>query len=502
MNLSAFVHLGVLTAGVLLTACGGDANNAAETDPVVTGETRPHDTRTFTVAALGSTAVYPDYAAGPGGQPSFTAVTGFEDSSRWAGELNGSAYRIEVPATWNGELVMYTHGYRGTGSAVRVDNPSIRRHLLQLGYAWAASSYSKNYYDVRAGIEDTNALALAFNSIAAAKGRTLAAPTKTFIIGHSMGGHIAAAAVEAETLAQANNKVAYAGAVPMCGVTGDLALFDTFAAMQITAQAVAGFASSPLPNPGWSSVAPQVNAALWSSMPSTASPTAPFTPTALGENYVSILKNLTGGERPLFRLGLTTPGSSFGSSYGVFGGNGTVTGILNKWATDTTRFTYTIDGNPTASAAINASAQRVTAEPLSNARRPDGLRWVPKVNGDVRVPVVAIHTLGDLFVPFSMMQTYRQRAEAKGRGNLLVTRAIRGISHCDFTEAEQNEAFDAMVQWVQSGVKPAGDDIVTPSVVAAPTFGCTFTRGPVAGTDSAFIVGLRSQITASGATCP
>ncbi|MBL0726104.1 alpha/beta hydrolase [Piscinibacter sp. HJYY11] len=504
MRVPFVLSLRVLVPALLLTACGGGgaSSSAGESEPVVSGETRPQDARSFTVAALDSTAVYPDYQPGSGGVPSFTAVPGFEGSSRWGGELNGAAYRIEVPSNWNGELVMYTHGYHGTGAVLTVETPSIRHHLLQLGYAWAASSYSRNYYDVRAGIEDTNALALAFNSIAAAKGRALATPSKIFIIGHSMGGHIAAAAVEAETVAQARHRVVYAGAVPMCGVTGDMALWDTFAAMQIGAQAVAGFASRPLPNPNWSSISPQVNAALWSSFPSPATPTASATPTVLGEHYVSILKHLTGGERPLFRLGLAAPGSSLALAFGVFGDDGTIGGILNKWGTDTTRFSYTVEGNPAVSAAISGRVQRVSAEPQANARRSDGLRWMPRVNGEVQAPVVAIHTLGDLTVPFSMMQIYRQRADAKGNGDRLVTRAIRGIHHCDFTVAEQNEAFDAMVQWVRTGVKPSGDDVVTPSVVAAPHFGCTFSRAPVAGVDADSTIALRGLVTASGATCP
>lgn len=94
----------------------------------------------------------------------------------------------------------------------------------------------------------------------------------------------------------------------MCGVTGDEELFDTFAAMQMSAPAVAGVPASPLS--GWSSVATQVNGALWSSFPSTVSPTAVPTPTTLGANYVSIANNLTGGERPLFMLGLQRGGSS------------------------------------------------------------------------------------------------------------------------------------------------------------------------------------------------
>jgi hypothetical protein len=93
-------------------------------------------------------------------------VTAMSTTSRWAGVLNGAAYQVEVPANWNGKLVMYAHGYAGAGLELAVGAPSIRRYLIQNGYAWAASSYSKNNYDVRAGVEDTNALALEFTKIA------------------------------------------------------------------------------------------------------------------------------------------------------------------------------------------------------------------------------------------------------------------------------------------------------------------------------------------------
>lgn len=74
----------------------------------------------------------------------------------------------------------------------------MRRYLLEKGYAWAATSYAKNYYDVSAGVEDTDALALNFSAIAAANNRTLARPSKIFITGVSMGGHVTAAAIDAE----------------------------------------------------------------------------------------------------------------------------------------------------------------------------------------------------------------------------------------------------------------------------------------------------------------
>ena len=51
-------------------------------------------------------------------------------SSRWAGVLKGAAYMVEVPANWNGKLVMFAHGYAGIGPALSVAPPGIRRNLI------------------------------------------------------------------------------------------------------------------------------------------------------------------------------------------------------------------------------------------------------------------------------------------------------------------------------------------------------------------------------------
>ena len=99
----------------------------------------------------------------------------------------------------------------------------------------------------------------------------------------------------------------------------------------------------------------------------------------------------------------------------------------------------------------------------------------PGINGEFSVPVVSLHTLGDLFVPFKMEQVYATRAKAKGNDKWLVQRAIRDVGHCAFTAAEAAAAFDAMVKWEAGGPKPAGDDVLTPSVVADPKYGCAFT---------------------------
>lgn len=411
------------------------------------GDTREHDSRTYTpfVAPL---APLPGFA-----------------SEIFTGVLKGSAYQLEVPQNWNGMLVMYAHGFRGEGPTLFANAPAaLRPWLLANGYAWAASSYSANSYDVRAGVEDTNALALAFGEIT---GR--AEPTKYYITGHSMGGHVAAAAVEAETLATANNRVRYAGAVPMCGVTGDTYQFEYLMNYTFAAQHLAGLGPTGYPPTDYQAKLPQIIGTLWTSYPTQPNP--------LGLKLENITRDLTGGDRPYFAEGFRTTLQN--TVLGTGGGDGRINGILAKPLTGNQGVRYNVDGQPGQSAEerrFNQTILRVIGHPPANGLRDDGLRWIPVINGEFEVPVVSIHTLGDLFVPFKHMQIHRERAEAKGNGELLVQRAVRAPSHCDFSVQEQVSAFAAMIDWEQNGNKPMGDDVLDAQLVANPDYGCTFTN--------------------------
>ncbi len=465
---------GAAAIGIALAGCGGG-------DGPVPEPLRPQDARVFT----------PLQANLP-----FDALAGAPESQRWWGVHEGAGYRIEVPAQWNGKLVMYAHGYAGTGPDLTVSNPAIRRHLLEQGYAWAASSYTKNYYDVRAGVEDTNALALAFTDIAAKNGRAIAAPSRTYIVGVSLGGHVAAAAVDEENIQAARHKVRYHGAVPMCGVLGDTELYDFFAAYQTVAMQLAGMPATTWPTSNWSTIEPAVKGALFTTYPSAT--------TAQGDKLKQVVKNLTGGERPMFDVGFAGPYTS--TVWGTFGRDGKMQGVLNEDVVSTERFVYQLDNNPALSAdeqAFNASIYRVKATPEANRPRTDGLRWVPKTNARISVPVVTIHTLGDMYVPFSMEQIYKRRADTLGTSKWLVQRAIRGVGHCDFSIAEQTAAFDAMALWEQKGVKPAGDEVLDPAVVASPTYGCRFTDNTMTVDEPASSATAKTRATLSAAyPCP
>ena len=455
-------------SALLLGACGGGGS-----DPVPE-ETRAQDSRTsFAV----STASLP-----------FAALDGTTaDTDRWSGINAGAGYRVEVPKNWNGMLVMYAHGYAGEGNALTVSNPAFRRYLIENGYAWAASSYTKNFYDVRVGVEDTNALANAFVAIAAANGRVLSAPARTYLTGVSMGGHVVAAAIEDEAQQTAVNKRSYQGALPMCAVLGDLSLYNYFGAYQLAAQKLAGVPATTVPTTDWATLAPRVRDALFTSQTSFSSVTPQ------GQKLKDIVMNLTGGPRPIFDQGFANAALQ-NTVWGTFGRDGTINGILNKQGIDTTGTVYRFNAGAAEVADFNATIAKWVPAADANRLRTDGLRWVPRVNGQFRIPVVTLHTLGDMYVPFHMEQVYRDRVEANGNGQWLVQRAVRAPSHCDFTVAEQSEAFKAMADWVEKGTKPAGDDVKTPASRANARYGCTLTRNAGGRDDSAATVATRAAL--------
>jgi fermentation-respiration switch protein FrsA (DUF1100 family) len=380
----------------------------------------------------------------------FDALPGTTTARYW-GVNGGAGYRIEVPANWNGDLVLYAHGFRGTGLELTITNPRLRQWLVTHGYAWAASSYSTNGYDVKQGVKDTHGLGELFNGL-------VGNPTRTYITGHSMGGHITGVAIE-------QYPSAYVGALPMCGVMGDNELFDYYLDFNLVAEALAGVqAEFPFPTNYQSAVVPVVKAEL--------GPAYPAVLNAQGLKLFGVTQNISGGPRPAFATSfvvwgnfLFTVGTTGTGDIGVAPGN----------VQDNSTTVYQIDSDPALSPdeiVLNATVLRVTQDP--QGRHPNGLANIPPILANFRIPVLSIHTIGDLFVPLSMEQIYALRAADQGTSSLLVQRAIRDHNHCGFAVPEEEAAFAALVNWVTNGVKPTGDDILTPAVVADPKFGCKF----------------------------
>ncbi|MCG8590829.1 MAG: alpha/beta hydrolase [Proteobacteria bacterium] len=413
----------------------------------------------------------------------FDALEDFPAQRDW-GVLGGAGFRVEIPENWNGDLVMYAHGFRGAtdvdtaaGRACRaeltVSNPPLRPYLLANGYAWAASSYRRNCYDVRAGVNDTNRLVRKFS-------RLYGKPNRVFITGQSMGGHITGAAMEQSL---ASRGVDYAGAVPMCGVMGDIALFDYFLDyIQVARQLTLGASAFPAPADFLVSELPLIIEGLSGPLYDPgAGVQYPFVRSEAGDQLKAVLENISGGPRPVFEEGFNFWESFFFLFTLNAGGDGTIANVVDRVLVDNTDAIYQFDQDPAltpAEAMLNADVTRVARDPVANSKRGEGgLKPVPVLEGKIRAPVVSLHTLGDLFVPFVMEQEYARDVAAAGNSDLLVSRATRDVNHCGSNLLEQSEAFQAMVDWVDTGVKPAGDDVLDPAAVADPAFGCQFTRG-------------------------
>jgi hypothetical protein len=228
--------------------------------------------------------------------------------------------------------------------------------------------------------------------------------------------------------------------------------------------------------------------ALWTSYPDAT--------TARGDKLKAVVMNLSGGRRPIFEEGFKVKPLQ-DAIWSTFEQDGTVSGILTRPVADTTGIIYQLDDDRELSneeIELNRSILRIAPDPDANRLRSDGLRWIPKVNGRFDVPVVTLHTLGDIYVPFRMEQVYRRRAIAQGSDKWLVQRAIRAPGHCDFSIAEQVAAFKAMTEWEQYGRKPAGDDVMTPAVLAQASYGCKFTINTPSSGDLPYLASVRAAL--------
>ena len=451
--------------------------------------------------------VFPIGDSGP-----FDPIPGLTAELKEGVDNKGAVYRYEVPVNWNGDLVMYAHGFRGciadeaTGALVplTVDNPPLREYFLARGYAWAASSYAKNCYDVKDGVESTNRLARIFK-------REVGRPDKTLITGFSMGGHITGAAIEmfpnyecpegrrgrlcrrfVRLLGKLSGGIKYDGAAPLCGVMGDTELFNYFGDFSYGAEALAAEINPlvqsqfPAPDTYAQTTLPLTIATLFANngagFPSELTPQ--------GERLKDLLRVISGGDRPIFDQGFA-PFQALLFSFA--GSDGTVDGVLSGNVFDNTHRVYQLDGDPainSAEAALNEFVLRIARDRRVNPYRFLRLQRVPEITGRISIPVLSVHTLGDLFVPFKMQQIYAREAQHHGRSDLLVQRATRAVGHCEFSPQELIETFEDLVLWVEADVKPAGDDVLDPATVANPAYGCRYTRGSTGQTPDILRTGL------------
>jgi pimeloyl-ACP methyl ester carboxylesterase len=364
------------------------------------------------------------------GDATFEALPG---AKAFFGKYDGGLYRIEIPETWNGELVLFAHGFvpnaGPNGSTLRVGNHRFRDHLVKEGFAWAASSYKCNGYVPGQALVDTMALSDVFKQ--SNGGRP---PARTYLTGESMGGHVT-------LLGMQEFPTAFDGALAMCPAGPEL--FDFFAAVSAAAEVVTGIQ--------FHADTAQQDAAKMVELLG-----KPPDYTEKGRQLASVEIQISGGPRPFALEGLASRfvGNMSTSQAALVGST-----TPSNRAIDTAHITYRIaDGLGLTAETLNARARRKTGD--AEIRNPSGpYEEVVPFDGKIARPLITMHGTGDLYVPIFLEQTLKHAVAAAGADRLLVQRIYRIGAHCQFSQPEMIKAFDDLVTWVRKGTRPEGDEV-------------------------------------------
>ena len=334
------------------------------------------------------------------------------------GELNGAAYRIDMPENWNGSLVMYCHGYAGSPLKFSANAPNaLLKAFLDKGYAVAQSGYSAGGWAIEEGIRDTEALRKHFVE-------KYGKPKETYITGHSMGGFLTMMAMET----QAQN---YDAGLPLCGPLAApnwfiernafdaLVLFSYFFPGVVgDLDKLAGTNERELASKMQAAVAGNAEAGealrRWAGLKTVAElPRA----TAFGYNVVAELIKRSGG----------LPFDNRDTVYEGLGNDNAVNDGVKRYAADAKAVEY--------------------------------LRRFYTPSGKITKPMLAIHTTYDPIVPPRVPNMYTTLVEQAGTQNLFVQNYVKHDGHCTITTDEVMRGFDRLREWKQTGKRPAGGGI-------------------------------------------
>jgi len=332
--------------------------------------------------------------------PSRAAVP---QSGAHTGTLQRAPYRIDIPANWNGDLVMLMHGYQPAGAPrttpmKAADATSV---FLKQGYAVAQSEYASQGWAIGDAIVDNEHLRQHFTHV-------FGRPAHTYIYGFSLGGLETAASIE-------RYRHAYTGALVMCGVT--------VSTPELLLRAVV----TPL-------VA--LDALIPGVLPNLAAPDSPpFIPPAVFAKALQAHPKQAGLlEKRLQQTPETLP--SLALYYMVLRELEQRAGGM---PVDNRKTLYHGFGDD---AAFNRQVHRYAGSPAAMAYAQRNVT----LTGRIDAPLVMQWNAFDQTIPSRFHPIYPDQVRAAGNGKLLTVLAPIGDGHCNFTDAQIAAAFRTLVR--------------------------------------------------------
>jgi len=337
------------------------------------------------------------------------------------GTAEGALTRVCFPADWNGDLIVYAHGYVEPQAPLAVPENELGGTPVEdlvnaLGYAYATTSYRANGLIADLAVDDVlEVVDLVLRTVRPD-------PARVYLVGVSEGGLVA-------TLAAEREPERFTGALAACGPIGDFArqidylndvrvVFDYL--FPGTLPGSAGDPPAELVE-GWTTTyAPAVAAAIQADpgrgaelAAVTGIPDEGIDTATLAGTVVALIRyNVLGSADAQARLG----GQPYDNADRVYLGSD-------------------------ADEALNDGIERISADPDARA----ALQRF-ETTGDPGVTLSILHTTGDPIVPFFHQPLYEEKAVAAGAAGRLARRDVERFGHCAFTSTEILAAFGELPQ--------------------------------------------------------
>jgi hypothetical protein len=366
------------------------------------------------------------------------------DSAQWIGQ---------VPADWNGTVMLYSHGF-GPLVAADAPSPGSAAQLLAQGYALVGSSYDVNgsWWALDTAVSDQ------FGSLTAFLAASGLHPRHTLAVGTSMGGLINSL-IDQESFGRVQGAVTFCGLVAGGVDLNNYQLNAEYAMTELLPGAAgvqirdfasmaagtdAGAELSAAVASAQSSAAGRARIALSAALLNETDWTTGAAPPAAGDFAGQELQEeemLTSGQLQFVESGRYSIAQAEGgdSGYNI----GVNYGALIRQSP----YYRQIEALYKA-AGLNLGADVATLDE-HESYAPEGnslsRTQATSVNtGRLEVPELDVHTVSDQLAPVPFEATYAQRVALAGSAPLLRQVYANAIGHCNFTDADMVAAIDAM----------------------------------------------------------
>lgn len=345
--------------------------------------------------------------------------------TQYDGIIGGTnRYAILVPDAWNGDLILYAHGFVDTDEPLELptkDNvPAIRDRYVADGYAFAYSSYRANGLAVKDGVWATQTLEALFRS------QVKTEPAHTWLVAHSLGGLVAVDLAE-------KHPAEYDGLLTFSGMLGgSMAQLDYVGNVRILFDVLypGVIPGSVLDVPEDYTVA-QLMADVVAAV--TAWPDGAWIISQIDQTPLPFTNGNQLVESLIRALGFNVRGI-----HDVLERTHGQTPIDNM---DTVYTNSAANLPPAVVQMLNAMAQRYDRTPGAEAI----LSHYYEPTGRLTIPMVTLHDRWDPTVPLFSEELYEYKIQLHGNPSLCDMQVINRYGHCDFSADEAAAALADLV---------------------------------------------------------